>query len=166
LAYTKKNMVSEINQTAEAGMMIRKPVAMVYQAFIDPEITTKFWFTKSTGRLDHNQTVIWTWEMYNVSAEVIVVSLEQNKKISVLWGGPEQKTKVDWTFTSLEDSRTFVQVKNYGFAGTLDEIISQVRDSIGGFTTVLDGLKAYLEHNIQLNLVQDKFPKGISDHGS
>ena len=159
-------MISDINQTAEAGMMIRKPVAMVYQAFIDPEITTKFWFTKSSGRLDQNKTVSWTWEMYNVSAEVIVVSLEQDKKISILWGGPEHKTKADWIFTSLDDSRTFVQIKNYGFAGTLDEIISQVRDSIGGFTTVLDGLKAYLEHNIQLNLVLDKFPKEISGHGN
>jgi uncharacterized protein YndB with AHSA1/START domain len=159
-------MISEINQTAEAGMMIRKPVAMVYLAFIDPAITTKFWFTKSTGRLDQNQSITWTWEMYNVNAEVIVVSLEPHNKISILWGGPEQKTKIDWTFISLDESRTYVHVKNYGFAGSLDEIISQVRDSIGGFTTVLDGLKAYLEHNIQLNLVLDKFPKEISGHGS
>jgi hypothetical protein len=28
----------------------------------------------------------------------------------------------------------------------------------GGFTTVLDGLKAYLEYGIELNLVKDKFP--------
>jgi uncharacterized protein YndB with AHSA1/START domain len=157
-------MVSETNQYAGAGMMIRKPAAEVYQAFVNPGITTKFWFTKSSGRLDENQSVTWTWEMYNVSAEVVVVSLEENKKISILWGGQENKTSVDWTFTALDESRTFVQVKNYGFSGTLDEIISQVRDSTGGFTTVLDGLKAYLEHNIQLNLVLDKFPKEISEH--
>lgn len=30
-------------------------------------------------------------------------------------------------------------------------------DTTGGFTTVLDGLKAYLEHGIKLNLVEDKF---------
>jgi len=29
----------------------------------------------------------------------------------------------------------------------------------------LDGLKAYLEHNIRLNLVADKFPKEVSNHG-
>src|SRR5688500_8631429 len=109
----KLNMVSQINQTDEAGMMIRRPVAMAYQACIDPEITTKFWFTKSTGRLDKNQTVTWTWEMYNESAEVIVVSLEPNKKISILWGGAEQKTRADWTFTPLDDTRTFVHIKNY-----------------------------------------------------
>jgi len=32
-------------------------------------------------------------------------------------------------------------------------------------TTVLDGLKAYLEHNIKLNLIGDKYPKEVSNHG-
>gem|GEM_PF-6143995 len=32
------------------------------------------------------------------------------------------------------------------------------RAALRGFTTVLDGLKAYLEHNLQLNLIADKFP--------
>jgi len=35
----------------EVQMLIRKPVAEVFEAFINPEITTKFWFTKSSGRL-------------------------------------------------------------------------------------------------------------------
>ncbi|SJN17484.1 hypothetical protein FM120_00535 [Sphingobacterium faecium PCAi_F2.5] len=34
-------------------------------------------------------------------------------------------------------------------------------DSTGGFTTVLDGCKAYLEHGIDLNLIADKFPKQV-----
>ncbi len=32
-------------------MLIRKPVAEVFEAFVDPEVTTKFWFAKSSGRL-------------------------------------------------------------------------------------------------------------------
>ena len=28
------------------GMLIRKPPADVFEAFVDPNITTKFWFTK------------------------------------------------------------------------------------------------------------------------
>lgn len=34
---------------AKAEMLIRKPVAEVFEAFVNPEITTKFWFTKSSG---------------------------------------------------------------------------------------------------------------------
>ena len=37
---------------AKAEMLIRKPVAEVFEAFVDPEITRRFWFTKSTGRLE------------------------------------------------------------------------------------------------------------------
>jgi hypothetical protein len=29
---------------------------------------------------------------------------------------------------------------------------------------VLAGLKAFLEHNVRLNLVADRFPKGIKEH--
>ena len=37
---------------AKAEMLIRKPVAEVFEAFVDPEITRRFSFTKSTGRLE------------------------------------------------------------------------------------------------------------------
>jgi uncharacterized protein YndB with AHSA1/START domain len=60
-------MTQENQQFAEAGMLIRKPVEQVFEAFINPEITTNFWFTESTGRLDENHEVLWTWEMYNHS---------------------------------------------------------------------------------------------------
>lgn len=42
---------------AKAEMLIRKPIAEVFEAFINPEITTKFWFTKSTGRLEAGKQV-------------------------------------------------------------------------------------------------------------
>ncbi len=34
---------------AKAELLIRKPVGEVFEAFVNPEITTKFWFTKSSG---------------------------------------------------------------------------------------------------------------------
>ncbi len=44
--------------SVETQMMIRKPVAEVFRAFIDPTITTKFWFTKSSASLEEGKTVI------------------------------------------------------------------------------------------------------------
>lgn len=44
--------MNQEEQFAEAGMLIRKLVEEVYEAFINPEITINFWFTKSSGRLD------------------------------------------------------------------------------------------------------------------
>ncbi|MGV3585602.1 MAG: hypothetical protein ACO1OF_01265, partial [Adhaeribacter sp.] len=55
---------------ASAEMLIRKPVSEVFEAFVNPEITSKFWFSKGSGRLEVGQRVKWTWEYYNVSGTV------------------------------------------------------------------------------------------------
>lgn len=48
---------------SSTGMLIRKPVEAVFEAFVNPEVTTRFWFTHSSGRLEKGQRVQWTWEM-------------------------------------------------------------------------------------------------------
>jgi hypothetical protein len=66
---------------------------------------------------------------------------------------------VEWTFTSPSDDTTFVSVVNRGFSGDDRTIVQQAIGSTEGFTLVLAGLKAFLEHNVQLNLVADRFPR-------
>lgn len=146
----------------ETQMLIRKPISQVFQAFIDPAITTKFWFTKSSGPLEEGKTVTWEWEMYGASDTVFTKEIIPNKLISTEWGNPA--TSVDYEFTALTDDTTYVVIKNYNFDLTGSELIEAIKDNTGGFTTVLDGLKAYLEHGIQLNLVGDKYPKEFGDH--
>lgn len=149
--------------TVETQMLIRKPVTQVFQAFIDPTITTNFWFTKSSGKLETGKAVKWEWEMYNFSTKVLTKEIIPNKLISTEWGDPA--TIVDYEFTALPDDTTYVVIKNFGFKETGNDLIQVIKDSTGGFTTVLDGLKAYLEHNIKLNLIGDKFPREVSNHG-
>ena len=141
----------------ETQMLIRKPVATVFEAFIDPAVTTNFWFTRSSGKLEVGKKVNWEWEMYNVSANVLVKEITPNQRISIEWGEPS--TTVDFEFTPINDDATYVVIKNYGFNLEGDNLTRAVMDSTGGFTTVLDGLKAFLEHNINLNLIADKFAK-------
>jgi uncharacterized protein YndB with AHSA1/START domain len=43
--------------TARAEMLIRRPVSEVFEAFVDPAITSKFWFTRSSGRLELGKEV-------------------------------------------------------------------------------------------------------------
>jgi len=144
------------NPTVECQMMIRKPVSEVFQAFIDPGITTKFWFTKSSGKLEKGKTITWEWEMYGVSAEVKVIDIIANKHITIEWGSPT--TTVNFEFSELNTASTYVVIKNSGFKEKGEELIEAIKNNTGGFTTVLDGLKAYLEYGIELNLVRDKFP--------
>ncbi|UII32254.1 SRPBCC family protein [Fulvivirga ulvae] len=144
----------------EAQMLIRKPISIVFQAFIDPSITTKFWFSKSSGKLETGKTITWEWETYGVSDTIRVKEIDPQKKISVEWDSPA--TIVDFVFTPLSDEETYVVIKNYGFSQTGEDLIQAIKDNTSGFTTVLDGLKAYLEHGIKLNLIADKFP---NEHG-
>lgn len=141
----------------ECQMMIRKPVTEVFQAFIDPAITTKFWFTASSGKLETGKTVTWEWEMYGVSSNVFTKEIIPGKRITMEWGDPA--TTVAYEFTALTADTTYVVIRNYGFLETGDELLRAVMDNTGGFTTVLDGLKAYLEFGIELGLVKDKFPQ-------
>lgn len=157
------NTINQNTLEAKAEMLIRKPVAEVFEAFVNPEITSKFWFTKSSGRLDDNKQVEWTWEMYNHTELVNVKSVEPNTKIVIEWGDKAKISTVTWTFKSWREIGTFVSIVNSGFKGDRDEIMAQVRDSTEGFTLVLVGLKALLEHNIQLNLVGDRFPKDLGN---
>ena len=145
---------------AETGMLIRKPVSQVFEAFVNPEITTKFWFTKGSGRLKAGEHIRWDWEMYNISVQVSVKEVEQDKRILIEWEGYGGPTTVEWVFTSPSDNTTFVSITNSGFNGDGDEVVKQALDSTGGFALVLAGAKAFLEHNINLNLIADRFPDG------
>lgn len=148
---------------AKTGMLIRKPVASVFEAFVNPDVTTKFWFTKISGRLEMGRQVHWDWEMYGASAVVTVKAIEPNERIVIEWPGYSGLTTVEWIFTPQEDGTTFVTITESGFTGDGDELVKQVTASTGGFCWVLAGLKALLEHDIRLNLVADRFPKGIEE---
>jgi uncharacterized protein YndB with AHSA1/START domain len=145
-------------------MLIRKPVADVFEAFVNPDITTKFWFTKGSGRLEIGKQVQWDWEMYDVSIKVTAKAIEPNKRIVIEWPGYSGSTTVEWMFAPQKDGTTFVSVTEAGFTGDGDELVKYVADSTQGFTLMLAGLKALLEHNVRLNLMADRYPKGIEEH--
>ena len=146
---------------AKAEMLIRKPVAEVFEAFVDPEITSHFWFTAGSGRLEPGARVQWEWEMYGASAEVDVLEMEPERRILVAWPGEHGPTTVEWRFTPLGGG-TFVSITNSGFAGDVDHMVQQAIEATEGFTLVLAGLKAYMEHGVRLGLVADRFPADIA----
>jgi uncharacterized protein YndB with AHSA1/START domain len=156
---TANNLQLKQAPVAKTGMLIRRPVADVFAAFIDPDITTKFWFTKSSGRLETGKQIKWEWEMYGASTQITVKVIEPNKRILIEWDGYSGRTTVEWKFAPQKDG-TFVSITESGWTGDADDLVKYVADSTGGFTWTLAGLKALLEHNVRLNLVADRFPKG------
>ena len=84
--------------------------------------------------------------MYGALAEVLTKNIVPNKLIATQWGNPV--TQVDYEFISLTPQNTYVTIKNYGFTETGDQLLKTRMNNTGGLTTVLDGLKAYLENGI------------------
>jgi uncharacterized protein YndB with AHSA1/START domain len=144
-----------------AHLLVRKPVAQVFEALVDPAITSRFWFSKGSGRLDANEKVRWEWEMYGASANVDVIAVVKNERIAITWGGPDNPTSVEWTFEAKGDDRTFVTVENWGFRGDAAAVSAAALDAKGGFTLHLAGLKMFLEHGIDPKLVIDHHPDAV-----
>jgi uncharacterized protein YndB with AHSA1/START domain len=146
---------------ARAQMMIRRPAAEVYAAFVDPAVTSRFWFSRGSQVLEEGAVVTWHWDMYGVSAEVSVKALEPNRRIRIEWPTP-----VEWVLTPRDAESTMVTITASGFTGSDDEKVTQAIDSMGGFSLALAGAKAFLEHGIELNLVADHDPDALVEGGS
>lgn len=146
---------------AKAEMMIRRPVADVFIAFVDPLITSNFWFTRGSDRLHMGKTVRWEWEMYGFAVDIDVMAVDENRRILIHWPGEGGPTRVEWTFTSRPDNTTFVSITNSGFHGAETEVLAQAIGATEGFALVLAGAKAFLEQGLVPNFVADRFPDGL-----
>lgn len=143
-----------------AGMLIRRPVAEVFNAFVDPAVTSRFWFTRSSGPLKVGAKVRWDWGMYGASDEVRVLALEPDVRILIEWDTPP--SQVDWRFEARGD-HTWLTVENRGFADDA-EGVGKALNSSGGFALVLAAAKAWLEQGLDLRLIEDRFPDGVKSN--
>jgi uncharacterized protein YndB with AHSA1/START domain len=146
---------------AKAQTMIRAPVTKVFEAFADPAVTTKFWFSKASGPLEAGKTVRWDWEMYGHADDINVRAVEVDRSIVYDWGGEGNLSRVEMTFSALDKDRTFVEAANSGFHGDAESVVAQALDSNGGFTTVLCAAKVWLEQGVNARLIEDKFPQAL-----
>ena len=143
---------------AKVELLIRRPVAQVFDAFVNPDVITKFWFNRTSGPLVANTSVTWYWDLYEASTKVCVLALEQDRRIFIEWAvDTDTPSRVEWTFEDRADEGTYVSVVNSGFDRDSEDVIDRIVDSTGGFALVLAAAKAYLEHGIALNIVADRF---------
>jgi uncharacterized protein YndB with AHSA1/START domain len=146
--------------TGTKGMLIRKPPTDVFRAFADPSVTTKFWYTRSSGPMTAGAKLRWDWEMFGASANVVVKNVEPNQRIVFDWGGDGAMRTVELRFVPSQE-HTYVNVVETGYSGSPTEMATQAIDSIAGFALVLASAKAWLEHGLQLNVIADHVVPGL-----
>lgn len=143
--------------TAKAKILVRRPRDEVFNAFIDPEIMSKFWFQRRDRGLREGDTISWFIgdAASATEIEVRVKSVKRPSQIIVDWGHQEQFTTVTWTLDERDSDTTLLAIEECGFVGSPDEVVAQALDSTGGFNQVIVALKALLEHGASINVVAD-----------
>ena len=149
--------------SVDVGMLVRRPPHQVFEALADPSITTRFWFTKSTGRMAQGAELTWEWEMYRASGRVWVKEIQADRRIRFTWDGydPSHPTTVEFQFIPYENDTTYLQITETGFSGDADTQVRRALDSTAGFTFLLSSLKAALEHDITLRVTLDAHPPNL-----
>ena len=146
--------------TAGSEMLIRRPASEVFEALVNPEITSKFWFTESSGWLEAGKTVEWTWGQFGVSGEVSVKEIKQDRLIRFEWPSEVEGAfrTVEIFFEPKSAEKTFVKIVEQGFDKDDEQLIEKIAGQTEGWALVLSALKAYLEHDIILSVVADHKP--------
>ncbi|MCK2215418.1 SRPBCC domain-containing protein [Actinomadura sp. ATCC 31491] len=105
--------------------------------------------------------LLWEWEMYGASTNVLVKEVEENSRVLFTWSGytPDHPTTVEFRFTPAPGDSTYVEITESGFTGSGDEVVRHALDATGGFTFLISALKALLEHDLALGLIGDAHPR-------
>jgi len=153
------------NPIVTSGMLIRKPVAEVFEAMVNPEITSNFWFTRGSGRVEAGKTIEWEWGQFGLKDTVDILEVKPNELISLNWRLEDLTTTVEIHFKPKSVSTTFVRVLEKGFWNSppfedknLEKKINLMLGQNGGWALVLSNMKAWLEHGLDLNLIADHHP--------
>jgi len=138
-------------QVARAAMLIRRPVAEVFDAFVRTDMITQFWLESTSGPLEQGARVEWRFMVPGAVETVTVTAFENQRRIAFDWSG---SVSVNMAFEELDQHATRVTVDAAGFKG--DDAGADVVNATEGFSIVLCDLKILLEIGRSGNLVRDK----------
>ncbi|WP_459501088.1 SRPBCC family protein [Bacillus sp. C1] len=127
---------------------IIKPANEVFEAIVDPEKMSNYWFSSGTGRMEQGKTITWRYDEYNAEVVIHVLEIEENKKIVFSWGGYDEETVVTVTLNELNHTSTMIEVNESGLKEDDPGIVTKMMGQKEGWVYVLTCLKGYLENGI------------------
>lgn len=142
------------------GGRISRPVSEVFEAVVNPQHLSQFFTTGGAkGRLETGAVVTWDFHDFPGAFPVHVVEVELDKRIVLRWGADEQvvdpgaagarQTTVTMTFDPVDGDRTLVQITESGWRCSHEGLAASY-DNCEGWTSMLNAMKAWMEHGINL----------------
>ncbi|MBZ5750027.1 SRPBCC family protein [Metabacillus rhizolycopersici] len=129
-------------------LKILKPVNEVFEAIVDPNKMSNYWFSSATARVEQGKTITWRYDEYNAEGDINVLAVEENKQIAFSWGGNDQETVVAITLKELDNTSTIIEVNESGLKEDDPEIVNKMIGQKEGWVYMLTCLKGYLENGI------------------
>ena len=130
-------------------MLIRRPVAEVFDAFVNPDTVTKFWLQSTTGPLAPGAHIRWAFMVPGATETVTVTAFESPERIAFAWSDGNSVTLTFEARGGGVDTHLAVEVSG------LDSEDAAM-NATEGFAIVLCDLKTLLESGSSANLVKDK----------
>lgn len=144
-ANNMKNSTLEI----KVAIQILKPASEVYEAIVDPTKMSKYFISKSSGRIEEGKQIMWRFPEFDAEFPIRVGKVEKNKYISYHWDVDGRDLLVEMMLSPRDGDATVVTVTEKGMEN--DEAgIKWLMGNTGGWANFLACLKAYLEYGINL----------------
>src|ERR1700690_3220999 len=97
----------------QVQLKIRKPVAQVFDAVVNPGKLTGYFLQTASGPLEEGKTVKWKFAEVTEPFDVVVRKVEKDKRIVFEWApstGEDYNTSVEMNFKPLDADNTMVQI--------------------------------------------------------
>lgn len=134
---------------AKASIQIRKPIAEVFEAIVDPAQMKHYFISEGSGRLASDKTVMWKFPEFEETFPVTGKVIQPSVYISFDWSGGATNMLVEIFLAPFEAHYTVVRILEKQMDAT-QEGIQQAIGQTEGWANFLACLKAYLEYNINL----------------
>jgi len=134
----------------KAAIQIRKSAGEIFEAIVDPSAMTKYFISKSSGRLEENREVMWQFPEFDQEFPVRTGKIEKDRYISFSWDSDEGfPLLVEITLAPVKDGSTVVTITEKSREN--DEAgLRWFSSNTEGWANFLACLKAYLEYGINL----------------
>ena len=139
-------MTDQLEITAK--IQIRKPVAEVFEAIVDPQKMSGYFISAGTGRMETGKEVKWSWPEFEGQFPVKVQKAGQ-EFISFLWESGEKELLVEIKLEPRENNSTLVTVTEKSMENN-EAGLKWLKGNTEGWANFLACLKAYLEYGINL----------------